>query len=128
MPVASNFSVPQNLLAQPLQQQQQQQPIMPVTGNFGAGGPSNLFHGAANAGGENHYNMYNNFVPGIMNRIDTGQNQLVSVCSPLGVDIPALTISKIVNSEFVDFTSLLDKSIFEQRDKGGGEAQNFVSK
>ena len=45
---------------------------------------------------------------------DTGfpsiaRSPLTSVCSPLGVQLPQTTRAKIVNSEFVDFSQLLEK-------------------
>ena len=38
------------------------------------------------------------------------RNPLTSVCSPLGVQLPQAMRAKIVNSEFVDFGQLLEKS------------------
>ena len=99
------------------------------SGHGFAGGmtaPSNLMQGSsAVAGGENLLN--NNFIPvPFVNECMPQtqgfaqiQNPLVSMCSPLGAELPLSVIAKIINSEYVDFANLLDKSALGEGDNKG---------
>jgi hypothetical protein len=92
-----------------------------------SGGASRFFTGSA--AGESNNTVFNSFP--IVNHviqpaqpIDIVHNPLVSICSPLGEQLTQAIISKIVNSEFVEFASLLDK-IDNGYDQGCSEGMSL---
>ena len=106
-PVAS-VPVPQiQVQQQPPPEQQQRHVIQPPAVAVG----ENLIHYDANnlaVFGHGSNNIVNPYGP-----------LSSSICDPIGADLPASIIAKIVNSEFVDFGLLLDKTSLDREINGG---------
>ena len=80
------------------------------------------FNGNAVNSGENliHYQANNVPVSGIsIGDSNSMYRPMDSICEPIGADLPASVISKIINSEFVDFAILLDKTSLDRECNGG---------
>ena len=78
------------------------------------------FSGNAASGGENliHYEVNN--VPVLGNNMHASMyGPMHSICEPIGADLPSPVISKIINSEFIDFGILLDKTSLDRECNGG---------